>query len=156
MKNKQRFSKYAKAYSEGLRLQEQAVQGAIKEYLDEAFKSQDGTIAQKNDKSFVFQFGRISVHVPNDVFTGITDTFDSKLSTSVPGEKEFTAQDKAALVQKLKDFRTRKSLSREVLSAKLGVTPGALYNWEHGKNLPQSSKCIVIQQILDTGEEGKS
>jgi transcriptional regulator with XRE-family HTH domain len=48
----------------------------------------------------------------------------------------------------LKELREAAGLTQLQLSARLGVTPGTVYNWERGQGEPKASQVAQLAQVL--------
>ena len=49
----------------------------------------------------------------------------------------------------IRKIRERKKISQESLSALIGVTQGAVSQWESGKTMPTAQNVIDLARILD-------
>ena len=48
----------------------------------------------------------------------------------------------------LKELREAAGLTQLQLSARLGVTPGTVYNWERGQGEPKASQVAALARVL--------
>ncbi len=51
-------------------------------------------------------------------------------------------------MEKLKEMRKSKNYSQKYLAEKLGITQGAISQWEQGKSMPNTDKLIELSKIL--------
>lgn len=46
--------------------------------------------------------------------------------------------------------RVNRSLSREDVASKVGVTPRTIQSWENGKTVPDARKVVALAKLYDT------
>ena len=53
------------------------------------------------------------------------------------------------MLNNIRKIRERKKISQESLAALIGVTQGAVSQWESGKTMPTAQNIIDLARILD-------
>lgn len=53
------------------------------------------------------------------------------------------------MLRTIRQLRDERGWSRLKLANELGVTPGAVYNWETGTSEPSASKLRQVAQLFD-------
>lgn len=53
-------------------------------------------------------------------------------------------------IKRLKQIRSSRGASYDVMSAAIGITPRTLYRWLGGKTKPSLMGLMLIQRYLDT------
>lgn len=51
-------------------------------------------------------------------------------------------------MQTIRELRERAGMTQLQLAAALGVTPGAVYNWERGRNEPKASQLRAMARLF--------
>lgn len=51
-------------------------------------------------------------------------------------------------MNKLKEMRKSRNCSQKFIADKLGITQGAISQWEQGKSMPNTDKLIELAKIL--------